>query len=615
MKTRFLPRPAPAWRHLLSLLCLSGALSASASTLTNFGYANMATGPSRPMLVILANFASPSFPGGANITTYSNRVFEVSTTKWTANSYFKEVSNNRFQWEPAAVLRVDMPESGRWANFGNDSAYASNIIYCAVATNAFNWDVYGQPGSTNLFARDLAITLFSNDGGKSARPVSNIRPPGRTKTYSGLVYVGNPSDSLDIDCHEMAHILGAIDFYGLWGVGECLAENLSLMSCSDGSRKHLDAWHKLQFGWSEPRIFPLNSNGTTTLNAAQLGLAYAPIILYDTNRGPGEFFLLEYRTKTVTNFGGGYDAGVYGNGLVIWHVAHEANKKPPLMAELAWPQAERLWRECTKCRALTYGTASPGPCVAGTNGVHEPFKDDHGLIKNDPNASGQPGWKLCTKCKCLFFGPNQTASKCQAGGTHLAGTDNFTLITDTTVLANPKWHRCTKCETLVRDWYNAHAPWTANSACVAGGRHAPDTSVMYMLPSFWGINALQPEAYPDLRRAESDVWPGGSSTPWLHWYDQTPACVTVQVQPFVTGDTHIRIDWLNEAGTWVDFSYSGTKNGSFSQPFNLLSEGVNAVSPGGYLHIKFSYSPLPANITKPMRIRAYGGPALIGRNP
>lgn len=625
MKTRFLPRPAPAWRHLLSLLCLSGALTASASTLTNFGYANMATGPSRPMLVILANFASPAFTNGASwpygvgadIINFSNRVFEVSTTKWTANSYFKEVSNNRFQWTPAAVLRVDMPESGRWTNFSSDSAYASNIIYCAVATNAFDWDVYGQPGSTNLFARDLAITLFSNDGGKSARGVSNIRPPGRTKTYSGLVYVGQPQDSLMTDCHEMAHLLGAADFYGIWSALQNLNRLLSLMSDTDGRRIHLDAWNKLQFGWLEPRIFPLNYGASTILYAAQLGSNNAPIILYDTNRGPSEYFLLEYRATNVTSLGGGgFDAGVNGDGLLIWHVLHGDNKHPRVMAEITWPNAERLWRECMKCWALAYGTNSPGPCVVfGTNGLHEPFKDDHGLIKNDPNASGEPGWRLCTKCKCLFYNPNQAASLCKQGGTHLGSADNYTLITDTTVLANPLWYRCMQCQTLVRDWKNRDAPWRTTSACAASGEHTPDTNVQYRLPAFWGIKTVQAEAYPDLRRGESDLWPGGNTTSWLHWYDQTPACVTLQVRPFTPGASSITIEWFNEAGTWVDFSYSGTKNGSFLQPFNLLSEGVNAVSPGGYLHIKFSYSPLPANITKPMRIRAYGGPALIGRNP
>lgn len=614
MKTRFLPSPAPGWRCALAAgLLLGGALAAPAVTLADFGYENMATGTSRPMLVILANFATPVFPNGTNITYYSNRVFEVSTTKWTCNSYFKEVSNDRFQWTPTRVLRVDMPESGRWANFPNDSAYASNIIHWAVTANGFDWDVYGQPGDTDLTDRDLAISLFSNDGGKSARGVSGIRPPGRTKAYSGLVYVGQPQDSVDIDCHELSHILGAMDFYGIWGIGDCLNGHLSLMSCSYGEKYHLDAWHKLQFGWSEPRVFALNGSGTTTLNAAQMGLAYAPIILYDTNRGTDEFFLLEYRTKTVTGLGGGYDANVAGNGLVIWHVLHNANKKPRVMAEIAWPDAERSWRECKKCRALSYGTAPLGVCPAGD--AHDPFVDDHGLVHDDPEAAGEPGWRYCTKCRSLYFGPNQAASNCPDGGTHLPGTYSYTLITDTRVLANPKWHRCTKCETLVRNWENLNAPWTTNSVCTVGGRHTPDTGVEYMLPSFWAIKTLQAEAYPDLRRAQSDVWPGGSSTPWLCWYDQTPACVTVQVDPFATGDSHIRVGWFNEPGTWVDFFYGGMQNGSFASPFNQLSDGVNAVSSGGYLYIKQGYTPLPAHVTKPMRIRSYGGPALIGRTP
>lgn len=418
------------------------------------------------------------------------------------------------------------------------------------------------------------------------------------------------------DCHEMAHLLGALDFYGIWSALQDLNRLLSLMSVTDGGKIHLDAWHKLQFGWSEPRIFPLNSGGTATLNAAQLGVTNAPIILYDTNRGPSEYFLLEYRATNVTSLGGGgFDAGVNGDGLLIWHVLHGGDKHPKLLADVAWPNAERLWRECMKCWALTYGTNSPGPCVVhGTNGLHEPFHDDHGMIKNDPGASGEPDWKLCTTCKCLFFAPNQADSKCQTGGTHLAGTANYTLITNTTVLANPLWYRCIKCQTLVRDWRNRDAPWRPISACAAGGEHDPHTNVQYRLPAFWGIKTLQAEAYPDLRRGVSDLWPGGSGTPWLHWYDQTPAYATVQVRPFLAGDNHIQIDWRYEV-TWLDFSYGGIKNGSFNQPWNQLSEGVNAASPGGYLYIKNSYSPLPASITKPMRVRAYGGPALIGRNP
>jgi hypothetical protein len=87
----------------------------------------------------------------------------------------------------------------------------------------------------------------------------------------------------------------------------------------------------------------------------------------------------------------------------------------------------------------------------------------------------------------------------------------------------------------------------------------------------------------------------------------------VEVSPFDTGDRYLQISWSSEPGVWVDFSYTGFKNGSFWQPFNQLNEGVNAVAPGGYLYIKHSATPLPANVTKSMYIRTYNGPVRIGK--
>jgi len=597
---------------LLAWWVWASPLSLPAVSLTDFGYEKMKTGSSRPMLVILAEFPSPPFAHGPDITYFSNRVFQAGS-EWTVNAYFKEVSNNRFQWTPAAVLHVNMPESGRHRNLGgDDSRYASNIIYCAVATNGFNWDGYA-PGKSSISAQELAISLFSNDGGKSARGVSNVRPPGCTKPYSGRVYVGQPQDLVDVDCHEMSHILGAIDFYGIWGVSDSLHDRLSLMGPNHGEKCHLDPWHKLQFGWTQPRIHSLNSSGTTSLQAAQVDDGYlGPIILYDPNRGTDEFFMLEYRTRTVTDYGPGYDQHVAGNGMVIWHVLHDANKHPRIMAEIAWPDAERPWHECMKCRALTLKTSPLGTCPAG--GRHDPFQDLHGMIKNDPSVSGETDWKRCTKCQSLFYGPRVTSSVCPAGGQHNPGSGTYTLFTDPGVLANPHWHRCTRCETLVRKWETSYSPWTTNSVCPAGGRHTPDTNTQYRVPSFWAIRTILAEAHPDLRRGHNKVWPGGSRTPWLHWYDRTPACVSVEVSPFDTGNRYLQISWTSEPGVWVDFSYTGIKNGSFWQPFNQLNEGVNAVAPGGYLYIKHSATPLPANVTKSMYIRTYNGPVRIGKN-
>ena len=587
-------------------------------TLADFGCRRMATnnevGSTRPMLVILANFPAPSAPftHGTNIAYYSNLVFEVSSNKSTVNGYFKEVSNDRFRWTPTRVLRVDLPEAHRFEHMVDDSHFASNIIYWAVLTNNFDWEPYNtSTANTNVTDRELAVSIFSNDTMLSARYVSRVKPPGVSRPYEGLVYIGTCWDGFATTCHEIAHILGTTDFYGIWGTGECLASHLSLMSCTGDEKYHLDAWHKMQFGWSEPRIYSLNSSGSVSLPAAQRGIPSAPIILYDTNRGVDDFFLLEYRTQNVTGSGGGYDVNVAGNGLVIWHVAHKPDKWPPLIAELAWPDAERGWRECIKCRSLLLGTSPTGQCAAG--GTHTPFVDDHGLVKNDPSEPGQPGWKRCTKCHSLYYGPNQAASNCPGGGTHSAASGDYTLTTDSPVLAHHYWRRCTKCETLFLAWLYPQGVLTTNGVCAVGGTHNGDPNVEYTLPCFWGLLALQPEAHPDLRRGASDVWPSGSITPSLRWFDGTLSGTRIVVQPFTQNADQITIEIVTNYDAWVDFPYGGSEDGSFAQPFNTFAEGTDAVYPGGVLHIKAGTSSETRHVTKPMKIESYGGPATVGR--
>jgi hypothetical protein len=102
------------------------------------------------------------------------------------------------------------------------------------------------------------------------------------------------------------------------------------MSCTitvadDRASYQLDAWHKLQLGWLEPRIRSLTAGGVETVPATQSPATDAPVILYDPARGVSEFFLVEYRTST-SPWGAGYEDNLPSNGLGIWHVVHDANK-------------------------------------------------------------------------------------------------------------------------------------------------------------------------------------------------------------------------------------------------------------------------------------------------
>lgn len=63
---------------------------------------------------------------------------------------------------------------------------------------------------------------------------------------------------------------------------------------------------------------------------------------------------------------------------------------------------------------------------------------------------------------------------------------------------------------------------------------------------------------------------------------------------------------------WVDFTHSGTENGTYQYPYNTLAEGVTAASAGQTVCIKPGSSPETMDITKQLNLRACGGMAIVG---
>jgi hypothetical protein len=69
---------------------------------------------------------------------------------------------------------------------------------------------------------------------------------------------------------------------------------------------------------------------------------------------------------------------------------------------------------------------------------------------------------------------------------------------------------------------------------------------------------------------------------------------------------------------WVDFNYLGSLQlGSYSNPYNALSNGVSAVSKGGTIAFKANVQPSVSHetmtISKPMTLISVGGPATVGQ--
>ncbi len=160
--------------------------------------------------------------------------------------------------------------------------------------------------------------------------------------------------TMGVFAHEYGHALGLPDLYDYdfssQGVG-----NWSLMAYGtwngvmrDGDRPaHLDAWSKYKLGWITPT--PISS-GSPRSPIIQPAYAYASSYQL-LDGGPtvgGEYFLIENRQK------GGFDAGLPGSGLLIWHIDESRSTNdqecypggPSCAAQhykVALVQADNLW--------------------------------------------------------------------------------------------------------------------------------------------------------------------------------------------------------------------------------------------------------------------------------
>jgi len=313
-------------------------------TLQDFGYQNikingqLATGH-RPLLVMIATFdGQPTL--AHSVGHFDSLIFPLFGTQ-SANGYFLEVSNGRFFWSrtPLGIVGpVNFSAEEFNAYHLDDPVGISYIFKEVVRRRGLNLAQFDDNSDGTVSQDELGILILHNQGdglGGAARaidPTGCLTPEGSSVQICGgnnrVTTVGHRASFMTL-CHELSHQLGTLDLYGCCG----LNQDLTLMGATlypnqdDRRTYHLDPWHKMQLGWSEPRIRSLRDGGIESLPATQMIRPDAPVILYDPQRGTSEFFILEYRTQSSPN-GGGYDQNVAGNGLTIWHIQQDANKNP-----------------------------------------------------------------------------------------------------------------------------------------------------------------------------------------------------------------------------------------------------------------------------------------------
>ena len=123
-------------------------------------------------------------------------------------------------------------------------------------------------------------------------------------------------------CHEFSHCLGFADMYdtsangGNYGMG--FYDVMSAGSYNGGGLTpcNYTAYERIYAGWTEPIVL----DEPATIKAMKSSEDYGrPFILYN-EKHPDEFYTLENRQKK------GWDAELYGSGLMITHVDYDQTK-------------------------------------------------------------------------------------------------------------------------------------------------------------------------------------------------------------------------------------------------------------------------------------------------
>ena len=87
---------------------------------------------------------------------------------------------------------------------------------------------------------------------------------------------------------------------------------------------------------------------------------------------------------------------------------------------------------------------------------------------------------------------------------------------------------------------------------------------------------------------------------------------TIQVVVNGIASDPVPLTYAQNGITWVDFSFGGTENGTFNNPWNSIAQGNFFSSSGGLIEVKAGSSSETLSLTKPVRIVSYGGTVHIG---
>lgn len=283
-----------------------------------------------PLLVILWDPERPDHPAPSK-----QQIEElVFGRKRSVAGWWRENSGGRCTLERAGLLGWFKSDFGPERYWGTDpedkdkNGFVTGHVEkwaeaVRRADEEFDFARYDKNRNKVLEPTELAVLVVIPQNG----PFGTMRTPAGKEVpkWEPLVvdgvsvpliteaYAGNPLN-LGLFAHELSHlILGAPDMYRN---SKFRALSYSLMDSSYGT-VHLGPFEKLKLGWLRPRI--VSRSGTFRLSSVER--SGEALILFDSERGPGEYFILENRWRR-----GSYDLeGLPSDGLAVWHVLEDSS--------------------------------------------------------------------------------------------------------------------------------------------------------------------------------------------------------------------------------------------------------------------------------------------------
>ena len=314
-------------------------------------------------IIILVQFPNQKFETGHDNTYYKMVANEKGLTHedgyvGSVTDYFLSQSNGQFELDFDIAGPYTLSHTSSYygkndgANIDTKVGYMIQEGCDAAVENGFNFNDYDWDGDGYA---DQVFVLYAGLGEASGGDAKTVWPheyqirwtcvgkvlnysdqgKGKVDTYACANEMervinnatGTYTNELKLAgigtiCHEFSHCLGFADMYdtsangGNYGMG--FYDVMSSGSYNGGGFTpcNYTAYERIYAGWTEPIVL----NEPATIKAMKSSEDYGrPFILYN-DKHPDEFYTLENRQKK------GWDAELYGSGLMITHVDYDQTK-------------------------------------------------------------------------------------------------------------------------------------------------------------------------------------------------------------------------------------------------------------------------------------------------